>query len=129
MSLSNPDPCPFCAMPPERVLDAREHAFTVRDAYPVSLGHSLVIPRRHVADLFVLAAVEIADVVRLIHSARQRIERDLQPTGFNIGINIGRDAGQTVMHAHVHLIPRYPGDCDDPTGGVRGVIPARARYP
>ena len=84
-SASNPDHCPFCAMPPERVLEARGYAFTVLDTYPVSPGHSLVIPRRHVADLFELRAAEIGDIVRLIRSSRQRIERDLRPTGYNIG--------------------------------------------
>jgi diadenosine tetraphosphate (Ap4A) HIT family hydrolase len=120
--------CPFCEVPPERVLEARVYAFTVLDSYPVSPGHSLIIPRRHVANLLELTPAEIRDIVRLIGSSRLRIDQDLGPTGYNIGVNIGRDAGQTVMHAHVHIIPRYPGDCNDPTGGVRAVIPTRARY-
>ena len=128
MSDSSPDPCPFCAMPAERIVEAREHAFAVLDAYPVSPGHTLAIARRHVPDVFDLTADEIADILRLIRSARDRIDRTLRPTGYNIGVNIGRDAGQTVMHVHIHVIPRYPGDCEDPPGGVRGVKPGKARY-
>ncbi len=116
-------------MPADRIIEAREHAFAVLDAYPVSPGHTLAIARRHVADVFDLTADEVADILHLIGSARDRIDRVHRPTGYNIGVNVGRDAGQTVMHLHVHIIPRYRGDCDDPTGGVRGVIPARARYP
>jgi diadenosine tetraphosphate (Ap4A) HIT family hydrolase len=129
MSDSKPDPCPFCAIPADRIVEARAHAFAVLDAYPVSPGHTLVIARRHIPDVFDLTADEIADILRLVRSARDRIDRTLRPSGYNIGVNVGRDAGQTVMHLHVHVVPRYRGDCDDPTGGVRGVIPARARYP
>ena len=77
---------------------------------------------------FDLTAPEIGDFVELIRSARERIDRTLRPTGYNIGVNVGTDAGQTVMHVHIHVIPRYPGDSVDPTGGVRGVIPGMARY-
>jgi diadenosine tetraphosphate (Ap4A) HIT family hydrolase len=124
MSDSSPEPCPFCAMPPERIVDAREHAFAVLDAYPVSPGHTLAIPRRHVADAFDLTADKIAELLHLIRSARDRIDRTYRPSGYNIGC----EAGQTVMHVHIHIIPRYAGDCDNPTGGVRGVIPGQARY-
>jgi diadenosine tetraphosphate (Ap4A) HIT family hydrolase len=116
-------------MPADRIVEVREHAFAVLDPYPVSPGHTLVISRRHVSDVFDLMADEIADILHLVRSARDRIDRTFRPSGYNIGINVGRDAGQTVMHLHVHVIPRYRGDCDDPTGGVRGVIPAKARYP
>ena len=115
-------------MPADRISDARAHAFAVLDAFPVSPGHTLVIPRRHVADIFELTASELKDIVRLIKSVRDQIKRSRHPAGFNIGVNVGRAAGQTVMHAHVHVIPRYLGDVDDPTGGVRGVIPHKARY-
>jgi diadenosine tetraphosphate (Ap4A) HIT family hydrolase len=128
MNDSSPDPCPFCATPAGRIVEARDHAFAILDAYPVSPGHTLAIARRHVPDVFDLTADEIDDILHLIGSARERIDRTLRPTGYNIGVNIGRDAGQTVMHVHVHVIPRYPADCEDPTGGVRGVIPGKARY-
>lgn len=115
-------------MPSHRVVESRQHAFVLLDAYPVSPGHSLVISRRHIAAIFDLTATEIGDILELIRSARERIDCTLQPTGYNIGANVGRDAGQTVMHVHIHVIPRYRGDSDDPTGGVRGVIPGKARY-
>ncbi len=116
-------------MPADRLVEAGEHAFVVLDAFPVSTGHSLVISRRHVADIFDLDAAEIAEIIHLIRSVRGRIDRTLQPAGYNVGVNVGRDAGQTVMHVHVHVIPRYPGDMADPRGGVRHVIPAKALYP
>ena len=128
MSALDPDPCPYCAMRADRMLEANGSAFVILDAYPVSPGHSLVISRRHVADVFDLTATEIGDILRLVRSTRDRIDRTLQPAGYNVGANVGRDAGQTVMHVHVHVIPRYPGDSEDPTGGVRGVIPGKARY-
>jgi diadenosine tetraphosphate (Ap4A) HIT family hydrolase len=116
-------------MPADRMFEMGEHAFVVLDAYPVSPGHSLVVARRHVDDVFDLRADEFAEVIRLIQSARTRLGSTLNPTGFNIGVNVGRDAGQTIPHVHVHIIPRYAGDSADPTGGVRGVILGKARYP
>ena len=125
---SDRDTCPFCTMPPERVLEANNNAFVVLYAYPVSPAHSLVISCRHVADIFDLTDKEISDILHLVRSTRKRIDRALQPSGYNVGVNVGKDAGQTVMHVHVHVIPRYAGDTGDPTGGVRGVIPGKARY-
>lgn len=130
MTAFDRDPCPFCAVPPERVLDANGSAFVVLDAYPVSPGHSLVISCRHVADIFDLSQTEVCDILELVRSTRERVDRTLRPAGYNVGVNVGRNAGQTVMHVHVHVhvIPRYFGDSDDPTGGVRGVVPGKARY-
>lgn len=128
MTTLNPGVCPFCEISEDRVLEANASAFVVLDAYPVSAGHSLVICRRHVADIFDLSATEVGNILELIRSSRERLDRTLQPAGYNVGVNVGRDAGQTVMHVHVHIIPRYPGDSDNPTGGVRGVIPGKARY-
>jgi diadenosine tetraphosphate (Ap4A) HIT family hydrolase len=115
-------------MPADRMLEANGCAFVVLDEYPVSAGHSLVIARRHVADIFGLTATEIGDMLQLVRNTRERLDRSLQPAGYNLGVNVGRDAGQTVMHVHIHVIPRYHGDSEDPTGGVRGVIPGKARY-
>ena len=129
MSASNHDPCPFCSVQADRFVEAGEHAFVVLDAFPVSPGHSLVVSRRYVADIFDLNAAEIAEIMHLIRSVRERIDRTLQPAAYNVGVNVGRDAGQTVMHVHVHVIPRYPGDMSDPRGGVRHVIPGKALYP
>ena len=94
------------------MLEANGTAFVVLDAYPVSPGHSLVISRRHIADDLRSHGAEIVDILQLVRSARERIDRTLQPTGYNVGVNVGRDAGQTVMHVHIHVIPRYRGDSD-----------------
>jgi len=122
-------PFPFCRCLEEGRLVARlEHAAAFPDGYPVSPGHHLVVSQRHVADFFALAAEEQADLWRLVAELRETLERELEPDGFNVGLNAERAAGQTVMHAHVHLIPRWDGDVDDPRGGVRRVVPAKARY-
>jgi len=120
--------CPFCTVPPERIVIERPSAFVIRDAYPVSLGHTLIIPRRHVASFFECSADEQLVLLELLTLARDAIHRELQPSGHNIGINDGSAAGQTVPHLHIHLIPRYAGDSPDPRGGVRWVLPEKAAY-
>jgi diadenosine tetraphosphate (Ap4A) HIT family hydrolase len=120
-------PCPFCS-PAKAPLSQNEFALVLADGFPVSEGHSLVVPRRHVASLFELEDAERAAVWSLVAEIRARLSTELHPDGFNIGVNDGVAAGQTVMHAHVHVIPRYAGDSDDPRGGVRGVIPSKADY-
>lgn len=99
------------------------------DNFPVSRGHALIIPRRHVASFRELAPDEWAAVHRLAVAVIARAEQD-DPSirGFNLGINDGATAGQTIFHAHIHVIPRRAGDVSDPSGGIRGVIPGRARY-
>jgi diadenosine tetraphosphate (Ap4A) HIT family hydrolase len=128
MSVLTKDDCPFCRMPPERILASNDHAFAVADAFPVSPGHTLVISRRHVADFFELTDEEVAAVHSLLRQSRQQLERENRPNGINVGINVGTAAGQTVMHAHIHLIPRYRGDVANPTGGVRNLIPGKGAY-
>ena len=86
------------------------------------------MPRRHAADYFVLNADEQTAMWRLVNAARERIERELHPGGYTLGVNVGTAGGQTVGHVHIHLIPRYAGDVDDPRGGIRWIIPAKARY-
>ena len=120
--------CPFCAMDAQRVVDANDLAFVVRDGYPVNPGHTLVIPRRHVASWFDATDAERAAILALVDAAKATLDGELHPDGYNVGINIGEAAGQTVMHLHVHLIPRFAGDVDDPRGGVRYVIPERGNY-
>ncbi|MBC8869904.1 MAG: HIT family protein [Planctomycetes bacterium] len=122
------DPCPFCDVSDRAILGQSEHAFAMHDAFPVSQGHTLVIPRCHVADLFDLPECELVEVFALVGRMKNELLAEFSPAGFNIGINIGRDAGQTVKHAHVHIIPRYPSDVADPTGGVRNVIPGKGPY-
>ncbi|HTP27887.1 MAG TPA: HIT family protein, partial [Anaeromyxobacteraceae bacterium] len=95
---------------------------------PLSPGHTLVVPRQHVADLFALPPEEQADIWRLVATVRERLVAERRPDGFNIGLNVGDAGGQTVGHAHVHVIPRFRGDVPDPRGGVRWIIPARAAY-
>jgi len=121
-------PCPFCYLPAERFVLQSEHAVVIRDGFPVSPGHTLIIPRRHVASFFDVTDAERADLMSLLTAARDDLERQLHPAGFNIGINDGAAAGQTVPHLHMHLIPRYDGDRDDPRGGVRWVLPDTAAY-
>lgn len=120
--------CPFCNLPDSRILEDNEHAMAILDGFPVSPGHSLVIPKRHVSSYFAITEAERASLLALLDSAKARIEQQHQPAGFNIGINDGAAAGQTVPHLHIHLIPRYAGDQTDPRGGVRWVIPEKADY-
>jgi diadenosine tetraphosphate (Ap4A) HIT family hydrolase len=123
-----PSDCPFCAPEPGRVLRAAENALALRDAFPLSEGHTLVVPVRHAGSLFDLSDGERADVWALVAEVRNGLAGELEPDGFTIGVNDGEAAGQTVHHAHVHVIPRWSGDVPDPTGGIRHVIPGRARY-
>jgi diadenosine tetraphosphate (Ap4A) HIT family hydrolase len=120
--------CPFCALPVERILRSAGEALVIRDAFPVSPGHTLVIPRRHVESFFELTAVERACMLELLGQAKAELDESCRPDGFNVGINDGAAAGQTVPHLHLHLIPRYVGDAPDPRGGVRWVLPAKAKY-
>jgi diadenosine tetraphosphate (Ap4A) HIT family hydrolase len=120
--------CPFCSPEPRRVVGANSLAIALRDGFPVSPGHTLIVPRRHIASMPEAAADELSAMWSLLTEARRGIESNLRPNGFNIGINDGRAAGQTVMHLHVHLIPRFAGDSADPRGGVCWVLPAKAKY-
>ena len=120
--------CVFCNLPSARIAAQNELALLFDDAYPVSLGHCLVIPRRHVGSWFEIEPVEQIAMLQLLAIARQRVETIHQPSSYNIGINDGPAAGQTVPHLHMHLIPRYTGDQKDPRGGVRWLIPEKAKY-
>lgn len=120
--------CPFCTLPPERIVGSNDQAVWIRDGFPVSPGHSLVIPKRHVASFFEVTVEERTVMLALLDEARAAAEVEFNPDGFNIGINDGPAAGQTVPHLHIHLIPRFNGDQVDPRGGVRWVIPDKADY-
>ena len=128
MSDSSSLECAFCDLPPARVLGGNELAIAFADAFPVSPGHTLVIPRRHVSDFFELSPAEVAAVLEVLFRMQTRLVAEQKPDGFNVGVNVGAAAGQTVMHVHVHLIPRYLGDAPDPRGGVRNVIAGKGRY-
>lgn len=103
-------------------------AYVLFDRTPVTPGHCLIIPFRHVADYFATTAEERTAMLALADLARATLDRDFRPGGYNLGLNVGEVAGQTIPHVHLHLIPRYPGDVENPRGGVRGVIPARQNY-
>jgi diadenosine tetraphosphate (Ap4A) HIT family hydrolase len=98
------------------------------DRFPLTPGHTLIVPHRHEADFFALAPEEQQAVWDLVEPVRRALDTEYRPAGFNVGLNIGAAAGQTVPHAHLHVIPRYPGDVPDPRGGIRWIIPAKARY-
>jgi diadenosine tetraphosphate (Ap4A) HIT family hydrolase len=121
-------PCPFCALPRDRIIFEGALGLGFRDGFPVSPGHTLIIPRRHVESFFDISDAERADLMSLLAAARADLDRQLRPDGYNIGINNGTAAGQTVPHLHIHLIPRYTGDAVDPRGGVRWVLPDKAAY-
>lgn len=120
--------CLFCCLPESRVLLRNETAIVIRDAFPVTRGHTLVIPLRHVESFFDTSAEERAAMFELLDAAKLQIQTEFAPAGFNIGINDGAAAGQTIRHLHMHLIPRYAGDRPDPRGGVRWIIPEKADY-
>jgi diadenosine tetraphosphate (Ap4A) HIT family hydrolase len=121
--------CPFCEIPDQRVIDFNALAFAVRDKYPVTELHTLVISKRHASTFFDLFEPERRAINKLLDKVRAEIlQKDASVSGFNIGMNNGDAAGQTVGHAHVHLIPRREGDIQDPRGGVRCVIPGKAIY-
>ena len=124
--------CPFCeiANTPahKRIISENEHAFFMADAFPVSDGHSLVIPKRHVGSFFETTEAEKLSLLRLLDQAKATVDKIHHPDGYNIGINDGSAAGQTVPHLHIHVIPRYHEQGKDPRGGVRWVVPGRADY-
>jgi len=118
--------CPFCS-DTESVIN-NHFAYARFDKYPVTEGHLLIIPYRHVADFFSITKVEREEILDLVDVAKELLDKRHHPDGYNIGINCGQAAGQTVMHMHIHLIPRYKNDMTNPEGGVRGVIPEKQKY-
>lgn len=126
-----PDPsCRFCPdLIKERIVEEYQSVWAIEDRFPVSPGHHLIIPKRHAPDWFSMTPAECRDAEYLLRFLKDKLSAsDPTITGFNIGINSGISAGQTIFHAHIHLIPRRDGDTPDPTGGVRGVIPDKKRY-
>ena len=127
--MSESDRCIFCAMQCNRTIAENELCYAIRDGFAVTEHHTLIIPKRHVADYFDLYQPELNAIHQMIAEQRKAIlEADSSVLGFNIGINSGAVAGQTIFHAHIHLIPRREGDVVDPRGGVRGVIPSIQGY-
>ncbi len=121
--------CPFCKLNSKvELVSETATAVAFFDGYPVSKGHTLIIPKRHVANYFDLTDDEQQDLWHMVNHCKTILERRFHPDGFNVGINVNQAAGQSVFHVHIHLIPRYKGDVENPKGGVRGVIPERMKY-
>ncbi len=120
--------CPFCYLDPTRILTSNVHALAIMDGFPISPGHALIIPKRHLGSLFEATRDERDSLFDLMEQVKIKLQDKYHPDGFNIGINDGAAAGQTVMHLHIHLIPRYAGDQPDPRGGVRWIFPDKAAY-
>ena len=125
--MSDPNnPCRFCS--PREVTGRNELAYSTRDSYPVSPGHSLIIPFRHCSSFFDLTPEETSACMELLAYERKMLEDEFNPDGYNVGVNVNAAAGQSIFHVHIHLIPRYTGDSLRPQGGVRQVIPEKAEY-
>ena len=123
------NPFIFCKISSEELQFENELAYSSADSYPVSKFHSLIVPKRHVQDYFELSAEEVKACHELIIKTKDKIlKEDITVKGFNIGTNSGKTAGQSIMHCHIHLIPRREGDVDNPQGGVRSVIPLKQHY-
>jgi diadenosine tetraphosphate (Ap4A) HIT family hydrolase len=121
--------CLFCEIPTKRVISENALAYAIRDNFPVTNGHTLIILKRHVPDYFSLTLQEVTACHELVSLTREEIGReDSLVEGFNIGVNAGAVAGQTIFHCHIHLIPRRAGDVENPRGGVRHVIPGKGSY-
>ena len=129
MSSSSED-CIFCNRKNCKVISTTKYFFIIRDtAYPVTKHHTLIITNRHVDDFFDLTKDEMSDLDKVLKEQKRELKKlDKEISAFNVGVNIGKDAGQSIMHCHIHLIPRRRGDVEDPRGGVRGVIPEKQKY-
>jgi diadenosine tetraphosphate (Ap4A) HIT family hydrolase len=128
MSKINVDSCIFCIKLKEEYIAENNLCFAIYDHFPVNKGHTLIIPKRHFDNFFDVTEEEVAAIYRLIHEVKKKLDSELKPDGYNIGINAGIHAGQTVMHLHVHLIPRYKGDVENPRGGIRKFKKALVEY-
>ncbi len=128
--MASPEDCIFCSKKNCKVIKASRFFFIIRDtSYPVTEHHTLIITNRHVSSYFDLKKDEILELDEVIKQQKKElINLDNTISGFNIGANVGKDAGQSIMHCHIHLIPRRKGDVEDPRGGVRGVIPSKQKY-
>jgi diadenosine tetraphosphate (Ap4A) HIT family hydrolase len=124
--------CIFCQMARQEreceILTQFTHCFAIKDQFPVTQGHVLIIPYEHIEHWFKASKEVQDDIMHALSHMKARLDAEYNPDGYNIGANCGEAAGQTVMHLHVHLIPRYKGDMENPRGGVRGVIPAKQKY-
>jgi len=121
--------CLFCNKKKQKIIYCNKFIYVVRDSFPVTKYHSLIIPHRHVSNFFDLNNDELKSLSKILKKERQSLlNLDKKITAFNIGANVGKEAGQSIMHCHIHLIPRRKGDIENPRGGVRGVIPSKQKY-
>lgn len=120
--------CPFCPPYGFQAIQESESSLALNDSYPVSPGHTLIVPRRHVPSWFDLLESEQIDLLRLANLVKVHLDQECHPLAYNLGVNDGPQAGQTIPHVHLHLIPRYAGDQVDPRGGIRLIFPEKARY-
>jgi len=121
--------CIFCQIPKDRILFENNLIYAIFDGFPITKYHSLIIPKRHIKDFFDLSEDELLSANKILHQMKEHIlSIDESVTGFNIGMNAGESAGQTVFHCHIHLIPRRDGDVENPRGGVRHTIPGKGSY-
>lgn len=131
-ALEHQSECIFCQIArQERAVEFLakfKHCYAIKDRFPVSNGHVLIIPNEHTENWFTVKDEVRLDMIKALHFIKDQLDRDYNPQGYNIGANCGEVAGQSVMHLHLHLIPRYQGDMEDPKGGVRGVIPSKQKY-
>ena len=119
--------CIFCRHD-RPILAETKLSFAFLDSFPVSNGHALVIPKRHVVSIWEMTTEEYTDAFNLVRQVKDVLQKKFEPQGFNIGVNCGEVAGQSVFHAHIHVIPRYAGDAPNPRGGVRNIIPGKGNY-
>lgn len=122
------DDCIFCNYNKAEIIAENKFAFAILDKYPVNEGHTLIIPKRHFKIFFEATEEEIKGIYSLMHEVKEMLDVQYEPSGYNIGINVGYYAGQTVDHLHVHLIPRYKGDVENPRGGIRNFKRAAVEY-
>lgn len=120
--------CVFCNLPTETFKLSNNSFNVFFDRFPISLGHSLIIPKRHIDSFFDLNESEFTDLRSIIANTKNLLDQNYHPDGYNIGVNVGAEAGQTIFHLHIHVIPRYKGDQIDPRGGVRWIFPEKADY-
>jgi diadenosine tetraphosphate (Ap4A) HIT family hydrolase len=118
--------CPFCNKS-EFILE-NEHWICIYDNYPVSNGHTLIIPKRHFNDYFLSTELERSSFDKILFEVKEHLDKEYSPDGYNVGFNVNEEGGQSIFHCHIHIIPRYRGDVENPRGGIRGVIPSKQNY-
>ncbi|WP_157280060.1 HIT family protein [Orenia marismortui] len=120
--------CIFCNTEELEIILESQFSFAIFDKYPVNKGHLLIIPKRHFSSFFELSKEEMNDIYDLINQGKEKLDKLYSPDGYNIGVNVGETAGQTIMHLHIHIIPRYKGDIENPRGGIRKLMPNLVPY-